>query len=532
MYYALIPMEVTPFLAVAAALPLLVILFTMVQLRWNGTQAGIAGWVVAMVLAPTLFQADISLIWYAHIRSLLLSLYVLYIVWGALLLYQVVNEAKAVQDISLGVARLTSDSLIQLLLLAWLFSSFLQGVTGFGVPVAVIAPLLIGMGFEPMLALVATSISHAWAVTFGSAGTSFLTLVAVTGVPGAEMAAENAIILGVAALVCGWSVAHIHSGWRGVARSTFFILIVGTVVALTQYGLAMAGFFSVAAFGAALAGLIVAVPMARLPLYRGVNAVIPPTDPALPRLRTRLPFSIAAYAMFLVVIPAAEGIPALHALLNQVILDGNFPDVMTGLGWVVPAGGGRSVSVFGHTGALIIYVSMISFAMFALRGRYTDVAGGINGAAKRVLHRTFKASQATTLSILFLSAMGVVMDNSGMVYSLAVGLQGLLPSAFYPMMAPLIGALGAFVTGSNTNSNVLFGPLQQQVAVLTNLAVPAILAAQSAGASVGSIIAPAKLVVGATTANLSGSEGETLRRLAPYVIVLLLVMGGMTYLLL
>lgn len=525
-------MEVTPLLTIAAALPLLVILFTMVQLRWSGTKAGIAGWLVAMVLAPTLFQADLSLLWYAHLRSILLSLYVLYIIWSALLLYQVVNEAKAVQDIAAGVARLTSDSLTQLLVLGWLFSSFLQGVTGFGVAVAVVAPLLIGMGFTPMFALVATSISHGWAVTFGSAGTSFLTLVAVTGVPGSEMAAQNAIILGVAALICGWSVAHVHSGWRGVARSSLFIIVVGGVVAITQYLLAIAGFFSIAAFGASFAGLIVAVPVARLPLYRGSQPAEVPNAPSAPRLRSRLPLSLAAYGMFLIVIPAAEGIPALHAFLNQVILDWNFPAATTGLGWEVVAGGGRSVSVFGHTGALIVYVSCIAFALFALTGRYRTVDGGVKGAARRILQRTLKASQATTISILFLSAMGVVMDNSGMVYSLAVGLQQLVPISFYPMIAPLLGALGAFVTGSNTNSNVLFGPLQQQVAILTDLGVPAILAAQSAGASVGSIIAPAKLVVGASTANLSGSEGETLRRLMPYVLLLLLVMGGMTYLLL
>jgi lactate permease len=525
-------MEVTPLLALAAAIPIVVILFTMVQWRWSGTKAGIAGWVVAMVLAPTLFRADFALLWYAHVRSLLLSLYVLYIIWSALLLYQVVNEAKAVQDIAAGVARLTGDSLTQLLVLGWLFSSFLQGITGFGVAVAVVAPLLIGMGFQPMFALVATSISHGWAVTFGSAGTSFLTLVAVTGVPGAEMAAENAIILGVAALICGWSVAHIHSGWQGVVRGSLFVLVVGSVVAVTQYVLAMAGFFSVAAFGASFAGLVVAVPMARLPFYRGQPGQQDTNLPIPPRLRTRLPLSLAAYGMFLVVIPAAEGIPALNVFLNQVILDWNFPAAMTGLGWEVAAGGGRSVSVFGHTGALIVYVSLISFGMFALNGRYKTVEGGMAGVTRRIVHNTLKSSRATTVSILFLSAMGVVMDNSGMVYSLAVGLQQLFPPQFYPMIAPLLGALGAFVTGSNTNSNVLFGPLQQQVALLTNLSVPAILAAQSAGASVGSIIAPAKLVVGASTANLAGSEGETLRRLAPYVVLLLIVMGGLTYLLL
>src|SRR5688500_8782597 len=105
-------MQVTPLLAFAAALPVVIILFTMIRWRWSGTRAGFAGWLVALMLALTLFRADPALTWYAHARSLLLSLYVLYIVWAALLFYHVVNEAKGVQDIAAGVARLTGDTLI------------------------------------------------------------------------------------------------------------------------------------------------------------------------------------------------------------------------------------------------------------------------------------------------------------------------------------------------------------------------------------------------------------------------------------
>lgn len=149
-------MNTTIFLSLIALLPIAVVLGSMMNWRWSGAKAGTAGWAVAIVLALTLFGASAELLLYAHLRSLLLSLYVLYIIWMALLLYHVVKEAGAIEDISAGVARLTGDKLIQLLILAWIFASFLQGITGFGVPVAVVTPLLVGLGFDPLLSVVAT----------------------------------------------------------------------------------------------------------------------------------------------------------------------------------------------------------------------------------------------------------------------------------------------------------------------------------------------------------------------------------------
>ncbi len=510
----------TPWLALVAIVPLVVVLWTMIDWRWSGTKAGAAGWGVALVLAFTVFQADATLLWYAHLRSVLLSLYVLYIIWMALLLYHVTNEAKAIQDISAGVARLTGDSLIQLLLLGWLFTSFLQGVSGFGVPVAVVTPLLAGLGFDPLLAVAAATIAHGWSVTFGSAGTSFFTLVAVTGIPGEVLAGDSALLLGAAAFLCGGSVAHLHSGWAGVRRGALFIGVTALVAATTQYLLAQGGFYAVAAFGGAFAGMVAAVPLARLPFYRGEAA--PRLDNA-PRLRTRLPLAVSVYGLFLVVIPAADGIPWLNEILNRVELNLTFPEVTTGLGWLVAAGEGRSVSVFGHPGALIGYIALIAFGLFALAGRFEA------GAAGRIVRNTIKGSRSSTLGILLLVAMATIMDNSGMIYAIAVGIQSLVPGWFYPMVAPWIGALGAFITGSNTNSNVLFAPLQQQVALLIPLSVPAILAAQTAGASVGSVLSPAKLVVGAILPDLAGREGDILRKTAPYAVVLMVAVGLMTY---
>jgi lactate permease len=105
----------------------------------------------------------------------------------------------------------------------------------------------------------------------------------------------------------------------------------------------------------------------------------------------------------------------------------------------------------------------------------------------------------------------VVMANSGMTYVLAAGL-GKAAGPFYPLVAPYIGILGAFMTGSNTNSNVVFAPLQQQAATLLGVNVLVILGAQTTGGALGSMLAPAKLIVGCSTAGLAGQEGSVLKK--------------------
>ena len=105
------------------------------------------------------------------------------------------------------------------------------------------------------------------------------------------------------------------------------------------------------------------------------------------------------------------------------------------------------------------------------------------------------------------------MLHSGMTYLLAEGLSVSMNRQFYPAVAPFIGALGAFITGSNNNSNVLFAVLQQNAASLMNLSVPLILAAQTAGGALGSVLAPAKVIVGCSTLGLGGKEGAVMRKM-------------------
>ncbi len=523
-----------------ASMPILVVLVLMAGLRWGGAKAGPVGWLSALVVAVVAFGAGPRLLFYSQVRGLLLSLYVLYIIWFALALYHVVNEAGAIQAISSGVARLTADRTMQLLILSWVFSSFLQGVTGFGVPMAVVAPLLIGLGFAPVTAVVAASIGHAWAVTFGSVASSMYAMIAVTGIDGPQLAPWSAALLGVTCVACGLTAAYLHRGWRSLRHSLLAVLVVGSAMAGTQYLMATHGLWPLAAFSGGLVGLIVVTGVARLPLYRGAfdfelrtsrpldrlgpaQAQSGTTD-AAPTVRNRmgLPLALSGYLILLIIVIVAKLVPPFPDLLDRVQIAVDFPQTRTALGWVNPAGRGRTISVFGHPGALLLYTCLMAYVIYRRAGCYAP------GAAQRIVRQTVRGSIPSTIGILSMVGLALIMDNTGMTFVLAQGMSNAVGAAF-PFLAPFVGALGAFMTGSNTNSNVLFAPLQQRTATLLGVNTLLILGAQNVGGAVGSVFAPAKVIVGCSTAGLAGREGEVLKLNLLYGMLIIAVMGLLTF---
>ncbi|TET85731.1 MAG: L-lactate permease, partial [Anaerolineales bacterium] len=138
---------------ILALTPILLILILMVCFRWGAAKAGPAGWMAAVVIAAVRFGAGVDLLALVQVKALLLTLDVLLIVWAAFLLYRVADEAGAIRIIGQALPRLTADRGMQALLIGWAFASFLQGVGGFGVPVAITAPLLVGLGFSPLVAV-------------------------------------------------------------------------------------------------------------------------------------------------------------------------------------------------------------------------------------------------------------------------------------------------------------------------------------------------------------------------------------------
>jgi lactate permease len=141
------------------------------------------------------------------------------------------------------------------------------------------------------------------------------------------------------------------------------------------------------------------------------------------------------------------------------------------------------------------------------------------GAPRRIVRDVVRSGVPSSIGIASMVGFAVAMDNSGMTRVLAEGLSR-AAGDFYPFVSPFIGLLGAFMTGSNTNSNVVFAPLQQQVAGLLGASALVILGAQTTGGALGSMVAPAKLIVGCSTAGLAGQEGRVLKRtLLPGLII-------------
>jgi len=502
-----------PFLL--SLVPILLILILMVGFRWGAARAGAVGYLSAFLIAFFAFGAGPKLMAYTHARAFFLSLDVLLIIWAAFLLYLVADEAGAIRMIGQALPHLTTDKGMQALLIGWVFATFLQGVGGFGVPVAVVAPILVGLGFTPLAAVIIPSLGHGWAVTFGSLGSSFQALLSSTGQPESLLAPPSAFFLGISALVAGLMVSHAADGWPTVRRLLVPVLLLGFVMGLTQYIVATVGLWNLAAFAAGVAGLAVAFPIARR--YRLMSSLGSTENNTKLDLRQLL-IALSGYIVLIVVIMIIQFTPPLQDLLGRVVLQLEFPEVSTSLGYITPAGASRKIVLLRHTGTVLVYVSFMAYLLYRAAKLYKP------GAEGRILNGTVRRVMSSSVSIISMVSMAVIMENSGMTDTLARGLaEGV--GRLFPVVSPWIGALGAFMTGSNTNSNVVFGALQLRTAELLRYSVAIILAAQTAGAALASVIAPTKVVVGASTAGMAGREGEVMRKLFGYTALLVLLIS-------
>ena len=496
-----------------AILPILLILILMLGLRWGAVRASIAGYLVALAIAVFYFGGGLELLAYAHVKALLSSLDVLLIIWAAFLFFRVTDEAKAITQLGEALPHLTADRGMQALVIGWGFASFLQGVGGFGVPVAVVAPILSGLGFSPMAAILIPSIGSGWAVTFGSLGSSFQALLATTGLTSTDLAFPAAVFLGVAALFTGLMVMHVTEGWRGVVRLAIPALILGLVMGSVQLLVAVKGPWNTAAFIGSMAGLLISFGLARL--YRGKQGDRGKLEVKL------LVVALSGYAILIVITLLVQMIPAIKHLLGGVVIKVDLPELSTRLGFITSATTTKPISLLNHAGAVLLYASILAYLLYWIAGRYQQ------GSMRSILRGTLKRVKAPSISITLMVCMAVVMELTGMTEAMAQGLAQITGKLF-PLIAAWIGALGAFMTGSNTNSNVVFSLLQLRTANLLGYSVAIILAGQTAGAALASVAAPAKIVVGTGTADLAGREGEVMRKMLPYILLLVLLISLLT----
>ncbi len=495
-----------------AILPILILLALMLGPRWGAHKAGPAAWLAGAIIAGLAFGLTPAVLWVSQARGLLLALYVLAVLWPALLLYNIVEGAGGIRAIAGELERTIGDRGLLLLLLAWAFSGLLEGLAGFGLPIAVVSPMLVGLGVDPVIAVAAVAVGHAWSVTFGDMGVIFQTLSGVVSMEPAVLAPASALMLGAACLLCGLAAAYILSQGRQWLRQLPRVMGLGLLMAGVQYGLAMGGLTPLAALGAGLAGIAGGILAGR---RRGA-VESQPFSPALTG-------ALASYGGLALLMAAIAWPGPLRALLYPLLWQSHFPEVTTLQGFITPAGTGQAFRPLVHPGTAILLAALLSYAAYR-RARLCP-PGSLTTAAMA----TWRSAGPASVGIIATVGLSTLMEHTGMTQMLAEGLAALMGASF-PVVSPLVGMLGAFATGSNNNSNVLFAPLQKSIAGLLAIDPRLLLAAQTAGGALGSMIAPAKIVVGCSTVGLKGREGDVLRRTLFYGLGIGLLLGGLALL--
>ncbi len=497
-----------------AALPLLVVVILMMGLKRGGAQAGLAGWLTALVVAALFFGADPQVLYWAQVQGVFRALYVLYIIWGALFFFRVTEAAGTLDAMRQILQRATPERTLQVLLLSWGFASFLQGVGGFGVPVAVVAPILVSLGLAPLHAVVLPSLGHAWAISFGSLGASYEALTTATGLEGALIGPPMAIALGFVCFVVGFIILHTASDGSIKLPGTIAWALMAITMSGVQFLSVQAGVMNIAAMLGALAGLVTG----------GVWALVIHRDTPPSRSRSPIPArtcrQLLPYLLLIGVILAANLIPSVKHILNRYVVTVQVPALTLRNGTELAAGQTKPISVLGHPGALLVIVTLLTLLLARLQHALPA------GSGRQIRQKIWRSGIKSTLGITTMMAMAVTMQNTGMVTVLSEGMARLAGQLF-PLIAPLVGAVGAFLTGSNTNSNVLLGAFQLQIAQALGLSIPLTLALHNAGAAVGSVFAPAKVMVGCSTVGLTDRESEALRSTARYGLLIILTLGGL-----
>ena len=486
----------TPVLhAALAAAPIITVLALMLGAHWSAARAGAAGLAVAVALAVGAFgfgAGDRQSLGVGLAGVLaeggFITATVLWILWPALALYHHQQHGGALNALRMALMRLTARPALQALLLAWFLALFLEGAAGFGTPVALVAPLLVGLGFEPRRAVVLALLGHATGVSFGALGTPVAAQVALTGLEPGAIAWRTALLNGaVATVVMGFFVHALRGATVGAGTDP---LPVATWAALALLAFAVPGIALALGVGAELPTLGGAL-LGGLAFVWAVRRASGPLDPAraVDRCAMPLPRALAPYGALVILVIATRAVPPLADTLREFAVQWRLWDRFEG-----------RMQPLVHPGTLMFAALLLGAAW--------------QGHAPRSLAPAFAASarrlRPVAIALLAMLCLSRLMLHAGMIDALQhAATQGL--GRAWPLLAPAVGALGSFVTGSATASNVLFSTLQVQTAQALGLSAAWMAAAQGVGAGIGNIVCPHNVVAGAATAGLAGREGEILR---------------------
>ncbi|MFC0471207.1 L-lactate permease [Halalkalibacter kiskunsagensis] len=528
-------------MTVIALTPIIAVLVFLVILRMPAMKAMPISLFVTAIIAYYFWNVPVVQLAAASVEGILIGLSILYIVFGAIFLLNTLQASGAIDTIRNSFLGLSNDRRVQVILIAWLFGAFIEGAAGFGTPAAIAAPLLVALGFPPLAAVVLALIADSSPVSFGAVGTPVIVGVQQGLQEGAELAPVAARFL--ADVTMTDFLRHLASQVMqiDVIVGTFMPLIL--ILILTRFfgenrswkeGLVMWRFAIFAGVSFTVPALIVATFIGpEFPAIIGGLSGLLCVLFALKRRwflpeetwdfgkeetwnkewfgtiaidKSKKPVTLSLWLAwlpyvllgFILVLTRLDVLPIKQWLLNWVI------------GWESILGTEISANFqpLYLPGTIFLLVVVLTFFMHRMKMASLKMAFSVSG----------KALIGTSITLFTAVPMVRIFINSGVNFAglesmpveLAYQASAYLGDA-WPFVAPFIGALGSFISGSATFSNMMFSLFQINVADQTGLSPMLVLGLQVLGANAGNMICVVNVVAAASVVGLVGKEGTIIR---------------------
>lgn len=492
-----------------ALVPIVWLMMSLGVLKMPAHTTAMISLALTIVLASVAFKMSNIAVLTATLEGVALGLWpIVIVIVAAIFTYNMALYTKSMDTIKTMLSNITTDRRIQVLILAWGFGGFLEAVAGYGTAVAIPASILAALGCDPLFAALICLTANTVPTAFGAIGIPVLTLAQITNLDvnilSYQIALQLTLFIVIIPMLLVVLTTRSLKGLKGVVGIS---LASGAAFAIPE--LLTARFLG--AELPALAGSICSM---------GVTIFIAKTFYKEKHVgkhaheTVSLKSGVLAWLPYILVLLFIVGTsPVVEPVYN--VLSNIKTSVM------IYQGKGATPFVFkwiATPGTLIILATIIGGL----------IQGAKFGEISMVFGRTVLKLSKSALTVLCIVAMSKVMAYSGMISAIAVVLVK-ATGQYFAAISPLIGALGTFVTGSDTSANVLFGKLQVEVASKTGVDPYWLAAANTAGATGGKMISPQSIAVATAATGLVGSEGKILNQTLKYCVVYVAILGAFVY---
>jgi lactate permease len=500
-----------------AILPIATVLVLLGILKRPAWQAALAGLVVGLLIAATVWGMPARIAFASAVNGAVFALWpVMWIVINALLLYNVAVASGRFDAFRAWVIQhLPNDRRVVLIAIGFCFGALLEGVAGFGAPVAITASLLIMCGFPALDALVFVLIFNTTPVAFGALGAPVTVLGAVTGLPAPALAAMVGRQLPLIAAFLPFYVTALYGGWRSIRALWPMLLVSGVSFGLTQFAASNYLDYTLTDVFAALGSLVVTLLF--LQVWR------PAVDAEFAISRTPLESPVRV----------PRPVPAWQGWMPWLIVTGI---VIVWTYWKIATVGQHAIPWPGLDKAVSItlyhdkpYAAVWNFqplgtgTAILLAALITALLVGLSPAEFfRCAVRTIRQIWQAVVTVMLIVALAYVMNYSGLAYTL--GLAVASTGQWFILFSPFLGWIAVFLSGSDTSGNALFGNLQVVAARQLHLNPLLFAATNSSGGVLGKMISPQNIATGVSVTDLKGKEGAVLARTFIHSVVLTLVL--------